>query len=163
MGQMHLIGHYNLKETIVETEHYECAAWYRKVEVQPGRYEVVTDDYWAIIRFHGIIVASNMSSHFGRVRYGSKIDEDVGQEMRASRQINLNTIFDDPNFEILPEYFHGKDLKVGDTRRSQGIVRASPRASRIFNPALSLCLYFSFGRLNDFSRYQSGIIFGLHF
>lgn len=81
-----LLGYLIIKEPQEFTESFECAAWYRRVVVQPGKYEVYADylgydrPYYAVAKLPGVVTASNFSSYFGGVMVGKgKFDEEVGQ------------------------------------------------------------------------------------
>lgn len=63
---------------------YECAAWYRDIKVEAGEYDVrayLENDRvkYFIAALPGVVVGSDFSSHFGGVRYGSKVNADLGQ------------------------------------------------------------------------------------
>ncbi len=82
------IGYYRLFETKVFTNSsYECAAWYKKIEVKPGEYPIyLVDNKWICASLPGTVVASDFTSHFGGQRIGSKINEDVGKAATYSIQ-----------------------------------------------------------------------------
>jgi hypothetical protein len=80
------IGTYRVAEPTKFTQHYETAAWYRNIEVQPcevparltlqeGRAE------WIGATVKGKVVGSDFTSLFGGLRVGAgKVNEDVGED-----------------------------------------------------------------------------------
>lgn len=80
-----LLGYLILDEPKEFTELFECAAWYKRILVQPGRYPVYAhslgyrDPYYAVASLPGMVIGSNFSSYFGGVMVGKgKYDEDAG-------------------------------------------------------------------------------------
>ena len=96
-GEKFQIGWYNLKEDEVFRNTYSYAAWYQDVEVKAGKYPVFAREYQLnerlrkytnelkdfgniVVVLPGKVVASDFSSHYGGVAYGSKTDQDLGEE-----------------------------------------------------------------------------------
>jgi hypothetical protein len=84
------------KEFQITNRSFECAAWHETIKVPAGKYPLNASGftfnerlrkYEDSIKYNGVsakltgeIVGSDFTSHFGGVRYGSKIDQNVGQE-----------------------------------------------------------------------------------
>ena len=78
-------------------KHYEVAAWWTLLELEPGRYPVVArgisclDDpvpYWAMVSIPGTIVEEFFPSLFGGVAYGlPDPSKNAGREDRYSMQM----------------------------------------------------------------------------
>lgn len=84
-----LLGYYTLKEDTKMRTQYETASWYEEVLVKAGKYEVIQYDgsyHQCYIKFHGECIASDFTSLYGGVPYGSKIDKEVGKHIQVSRQ-----------------------------------------------------------------------------
>lgn len=86
------IGVFRLTEPKEYTNHYETAAWYQRVLVDPGDYDVILDTngyHWVLVSLPGIVTKSDFTSLWGGVAFGkSKIDEDKGKESRYVMQMN---------------------------------------------------------------------------
>lgn len=96
---------------------FACAAWYEKVLVKAGQYPILgelnsdgTVDYKSVsIQLPGVITASDFSSHFGGLRIGSKVDEEVGKESRISLRPYAFSVAEailkgDSQYELFPEF-----------------------------------------------------------
>ena len=101
------VGTYRVgADEVLHNASYECAAWYQDIEVQPGEYPVYAYIQegrvkYFLVTLPGIVVASDFSSHFGGVRYGSNVDKDKGQPGTYHIQIYDYLVFEsihsDPN------------------------------------------------------------------
>lgn len=106
------IGVFKVFEAKEFTNHYETAAWYMNVLVQPGDYDafLLTDRYpWVVVSLPGIVTKSFFPTLWGGVMVGNRgIDEKVGQEATHSMQFNpymiAKFILDkSPNWELEPD------------------------------------------------------------
>ena len=84
---------------VLHNASYECAAWYQDIEVQPGEYPVYAYIQegrvkYFLVTLPGTVAASDFSSHFGGVRYGSNVDKDKGQPGEYHIQIYDYLVFE---------------------------------------------------------------------
>ena len=90
------IGVFRLTEPREFTNHYETAAWYQTILVEPGDYDVFlyTNGYpWVTVSMEGRVVKSDFTSLFGGVAFGKpKIDEDKGEIRKHVMQYNAYNI-----------------------------------------------------------------------
>lgn len=78
------VGTYLVDEPVTYVNHYECAAWYQEVEVQPGEYQVyawIENDHVKhfCVTLPGIVTASDFTAHYCGVRIGDKRNHDIGR------------------------------------------------------------------------------------
>jgi hypothetical protein len=79
------IGTVTLTKEHVFTRHFEFAAWYINIKVQPGTFDLMGEfengrlkHWWA--RLNGVNVGSNMSAYFGGVMAVPDYDSNLGRE-----------------------------------------------------------------------------------
>lgn len=93
------VGTYTLTAPERFTNHYEFAAWYQEIEVQPGSYPVhgwIEDGRvkYFLVTLPGFVTTSDFSPHFGGVPFASKHDEDKGQAASHSMQVYDYLVFE---------------------------------------------------------------------
>jgi hypothetical protein len=92
------IGVFRLTEPKEYTNLYETAAWYQRILVEPGDYDVILDatQYpWVLVSLPGIVTKSDFTSLWGGVAFGKpKIDEDKGKESKYVIQMNPYNVAD---------------------------------------------------------------------
>ena len=66
------LGVLTLDEPTVFTRSYEVAAWWSKIQVDAGEYELVTNGYWVLCSLPGTIVAEHTPSLFAGVRFDTE-------------------------------------------------------------------------------------------
>lgn len=59
------LGYVTMTEPTTRTITYETASAYTRVEVPAGRYEVVTDGYWTLVRYVGIVTDDHYVNRLG--------------------------------------------------------------------------------------------------
>ena len=80
-----VIGTYVLETVEVFQELFECAAWYRNIEVQPGEYPITTDGYWIFVKLDGVIVSDNFQSLFAGMPIGDAYDREQNKGKPAGK------------------------------------------------------------------------------
>lgn len=89
MRQTIQIGEYVVTQAVERTKHYECAAWFTRIRVEPGRYPVMAEVEDGRVRDHpglmvsmpGTIVEDNFQPLFG----GNAIDKAYDRKQNAGK------------------------------------------------------------------------------
>ena len=119
MSKVQIGWYYQRKEEVVCYAGYECAAWYENINLTPGRYPIMVDDYseWkgevrgrrACIIVDGTVVNDYFGSLFCGMPIGSyDSTKNKGKPSLYDKGGYLYSIarcaYVDPDFEIFPEY-----------------------------------------------------------
>ncbi len=104
-----VIGTYQLSKDREYNESYEVAAWWSKLLVKAGDYEITTNGYYAFVKLPGVIVSKYTPGLYGGVAFGStpqyEKHKDVGNEsshMVMPYLYSAAELFADPDSNWIP-------------------------------------------------------------
>ncbi len=107
-----VIGTITIKERRTERQLYECAAWYKDIDLDPGTFNITLTfspecwPYWILFKQEGTVVGSCFDALYCGTVIAAKRDEDKGQRSDYGYQLyayNLRTL-ELGEVNLLPEW-----------------------------------------------------------
>lgn len=121
------LGYVTTTEPMTRTITYETASAYTLVEVPAGRYEVVTDGYWTLVRYVGIITDDHYVNRLGA---SSSIAPKRGLGTERACSAQMNDYVGAQAFATDPTWTLCEDLRVEMTQSKSDLFPDSPPFKR---------------------------------